>query len=160
MTNNIQLDEYKNQPNLRDKNNQWEKIVNYASDKKTILKKEIYRDPYDCTDNTSKSKAFISQRKDFLKQLPNIDQDSHFTNPYKTNTNQERTIIMTDNYNNIISNNNTVNAKLNKENWFMDKRDCMVQPSKELGGLNSLQKSLSASNNRKNNLYNMKQMIA
>jgi hypothetical protein len=159
MTNNIQYDEYRNNPKLRDKNNEWEKIVNLAGDNKTILKKQIYKDPYDYSDNASKEKTFISNRKDLLKQLPNIDQDNYFSNPYKTNLQQERSIVMTDKNQNS-SNNNSTSYKLKKEDWFKDKRDCLVKPSKEIGGLNSLQKSLSASNNRKNNLYNMKQLIS
>ena len=160
MNNNIQHDEYKNSTKLRDKTNEWEKIIDYGGDNKTILKKEIYKDPYDYSDNSSKGKLFVSKRKEFLKQLPTIEQDNNFGYPYKNTTIQERNVTITEtSRNNSYNNNNNNYNKMKKDDWFKDKRDGIAQPSKEMTGLNCLQKSLSASNSRKNNLYHMKSLV-
>jgi hypothetical protein len=156
MTNNQSADDYKSKTKGRDRTDPWEKIVNHAGDNKTILKKEIYKDPYDCSDNNAKSKAFINKRKEFLTQLPTIDQDNNFHNPYKGTTESEQV----KKFEAIPSSNQNSSRKFNKEEWFKEKKDVMVRPTKELGGMNCLQKSLSASNNRKNNLYNMKHLVS
>ena len=145
---------YKNNTKLRDINGPWEKIVNYASDNKTILDKEIYRDPYDYSDNIAKGKSFINKRKEFLKQLPNIEQDNNFANPNKQAL-QEHSTRNT----NLEKESSRARVKISKDKWFKDKKDNIVVPSKEYGGMNCLQKSLSASTNRKNNLYNMKHLV-
>ena len=150
MNNDVHHDENKN-------SNEWEKIVDYGGDNKTILKKEIYKDPYDNSDNRSKGKLFVAKRKEFLKQLPTIEQDDNFGNPFKTATVHERNVNYTENNHNNSFNKNKNNNfnRIKKDDWFRDKRDGIAEPSKDMTGLNCLQKSLSASTNRKNNLYNI-----
>jgi hypothetical protein len=57
-------------------------------------------------------------------------------------------------------NNNNNSNRINKDKWFKDKRENIAEPSKEHMGMNCLQKSLSASNNRKNNLYYSKHIVS
>ncbi len=57
-------------------------------------------------------------------------------------------------------NNNNNSGRINKDQWFKDKRENIAEPSKEHMGMNCLQKSLSASNNRKNNLYYSKNLVS
>lgn len=155
MTNNASTEEYKNNTKGRDRADPWEKIVNFAGENKTILNKEIYKDPYDYSDNTTKAKTFISKRKEVLTQLPTIDSDSNFNNPLK-NTLQQGLVTHEGHKSSIGEKNHPV---INKEKWFKEKKENLALPKKEYGGMNCLQKSLSASNNRKNNLYNMKHLV-
>jgi len=90
--------------------------------------------------------------------LPSIDKDNNFANPYKATSINESNVKMTGNYNSNWNGENN-GSRMNKENWFKDKRENLINPTKEYGGMNCLQKSLSASTNRKNNLYNMKHLL-
>ena len=57
----------------------WEKLMNGAGENNTFKTKEIYRDPYDYTENNIKYDNYMRERKEKLKNLPNINNDSSFS---------------------------------------------------------------------------------
>ena len=95
---------------------EWDLIKESSNENGTFDKKQIYKGPYDRSDVMKNEMIYRQQRDDYIKQLPNVNEDDLF----KRRNKLCRKEIQINNNDNLINIGKSV--VLDKRKWFGDKK--------------------------------------